>query len=183
MGVMCVWGLGRWCPFLLAVWLFMSPPPRIWPEIQAHGLSVLASISPSPHTWPRAPGGCRLFSPVRSYVSLSFPTISSSGPNGAIIHYHPHPETCRDITTDEVYLCDSGGQYLDGTTDVTRTVHFGTPTDHERKLFTYAARPRSAVDCLHRKRFDLVRGAAVSIAAVAACMHARSCCCSAVLLQ
>ena len=74
--------------------------------------------------------------PARRYVSLSFPTISSSGPNGAIIHYHPHAETCRDITTDEVYLCDSGGQYLDGTTDVTRTVHFGTPTDHERKLFT-----------------------------------------------
>lgn len=70
------------------------------------------------------------------FVGLSFATISSSGPNGAIIHYHPSPESDRPITDHELYLCDSGGQYKDGTTDVTRTLHFGTPTDFERQCFT-----------------------------------------------
>uniref|UniRef100_A0A336MJJ6 CSON002645 protein n=2 Tax=Culicoides sonorensis TaxID=179676 RepID=A0A336MJJ6_CULSO len=70
------------------------------------------------------------------FMGLSFPTISSSGPNGAIIHYHPMPETKRQITDKELYLCDSGAQYLDGTTDVTRTMHFGTPTDFEKTCFT-----------------------------------------------
>lgn len=67
-----------------------------------------------------------------NYVSLSFPTISSSGPNGAIIHYQPNVKTARALSTSELYLCDSGGQYLDGTTDVTRTVSFGTPSDKEK---------------------------------------------------
>lgn len=70
------------------------------------------------------------------FMGLSFSTISSSGPNGAIIHYHPMPETNRAITDKELYLCDSGAQYLDGTTDVTRTMHFGTPTDFEKTCFT-----------------------------------------------
>ncbi|XP_063700058.1 xaa-Pro aminopeptidase ApepP [Culicoides brevitarsis] len=70
------------------------------------------------------------------FVGLSFPTISSSGPNGAIIHYNPTPESKRPITKDELYLCDSGAQYLDGTTDVTRTLHFGVPTEFEKECFT-----------------------------------------------
>ncbi|XP_071447927.1 xaa-Pro aminopeptidase 1 [Hetaerina americana] len=70
------------------------------------------------------------------YVGLSFATISSVGPNGAIIHYQPSPETDRTITTEEIYLCDSGGQYLDGTTDVTRTIHLGTPSQYEKECFT-----------------------------------------------
>lgn len=45
------------------------------------------------------------------YVSLSFATISSSGPNGAVIHYCPTAETDRSLNTEELYLCDSGGQY------------------------------------------------------------------------
>jgi Xaa-Pro aminopeptidase len=69
-------------------------------------------------------------------VGLSFDTISGSGPNGAIIHYKPERPTAARITTDRLYLCDSGGQYLDGTTDVTRTVHFGSPSDEERDRFT-----------------------------------------------
>lgn len=69
-------------------------------------------------------------------VGLSFNTISSVGPNASIIHYSPKPETDRRITTDEVYLCDSGGQYKDGTTDVTRTLHFGTPSKFEQECFT-----------------------------------------------
>lgn len=70
------------------------------------------------------------------YVSLSFATISSTGPDGAIIHYHPLPETDKALSTEEVYLCDSGAQYKDGTTDVTRTMHFGTPSDYEKECFT-----------------------------------------------
>jgi Xaa-Pro aminopeptidase len=70
------------------------------------------------------------------FVGPSFPTISSVGPHGAIIHYQPQPETDVPITTSTVYLCDSGGQYRDGTTDVTRTLHFGTPTQYEKECFT-----------------------------------------------
>lgn len=70
------------------------------------------------------------------FKGLSFPTISSSGPNGSVIHYHPAPETNRQITDKEVYLCDSGAQYQDGTTDVTRTIHFGQPTDFQMETYT-----------------------------------------------
>lgn len=67
---------------------------------------------------------------------LSFTTISGSGSNGAIIHYAVSNLTSKDITTRDMYLLDSGGQYLDGTTDVTRTLHFGTPTDYEKECYT-----------------------------------------------
>lgn len=70
------------------------------------------------------------------FMGLSFGTINGSGPNGAIIHYGATPETDRNITDTEMYLCDSGAQYLDGTTDVTRTWHFGTPTDYQKDCFT-----------------------------------------------
>lgn len=67
-----------------------------------------------------------------NFVSLSFPTISSSGPNGAVLHYRPVPDTARKLSIHELYLCDSGAQYLDGTTDVTRTVSFGEPSFKEK---------------------------------------------------
>uniref|UniRef100_A0A665UGE9 X-prolyl aminopeptidase (aminopeptidase P) 2, membrane-bound n=1 Tax=Echeneis naucrates TaxID=173247 RepID=A0A665UGE9_ECHNA len=66
----------------------------------------------------------------------SFETISASGPNAALAHYNPTAETSRRLTVDEMYLVDSGGQYLDGTTDITRTVHWGTPTAMQREAFT-----------------------------------------------
>eukprot|EP00949_MAST-11_sp_MAST-11-sp1_P001655 g1655.t1 len=75
------------------------------------------------------------FSP-QLFRGLSFETIAGSGPNGAIIHYAPTEQTSRAITKDDMYLCDSGAQYLDGTTDVTRTMIFGTPTEHHRRCFT-----------------------------------------------
>ena len=59
---------------------------------------------------------------------LSFVTISGGGPNAAVIHYHPTEEVSSIVTKDMIHLVDSGGQYLDGTTDVTRTFHFGEPT-------------------------------------------------------
>jgi Xaa-Pro aminopeptidase len=72
----------------------------------------------------------------KDFMGLSFPTISGSGPNGAVIHYHPMRDTCREVNTKELYLVDSGAQYRDGTTDITRTVHFGKPSDLERETFT-----------------------------------------------
>ncbi|XP_074505510.1 xaa-Pro aminopeptidase 2 isoform X1 [Sebastes fasciatus] len=66
----------------------------------------------------------------------SFETISASGPNAALAHYSPSEETSRRLTVDEMYLVDSGGQYLDGTTDITRTVHWGTPTAMQKEAFT-----------------------------------------------
>ncbi|CAL8356146.1 unnamed protein product [Merluccius merluccius] len=66
----------------------------------------------------------------------SFETISASGPNAALAHYSPTNETNRKLTVDEMFLIDSGGQYLDGTTDITRTVHWGTPTAMQREAFT-----------------------------------------------
>ncbi|XP_046748913.1 xaa-Pro aminopeptidase ApepP isoform X3 [Diprion similis] len=70
------------------------------------------------------------------FIGPSFCTISAVGAHGAIIHYAPSPETDTPINDREFYLCDSGGQYLDGTTDITRTVHFGSPTAFERECFT-----------------------------------------------
>uniref|UniRef100_A0A4W4F960 Xaa-Pro aminopeptidase 1 n=1 Tax=Electrophorus electricus TaxID=8005 RepID=A0A4W4F960_ELEEL len=81
----------------------------------------------------------------KDFVGLSFPTISSVGPNGAIIHYRPLPETNRTLSLTELYLIDSGAQYRDGTTDVTRTMHFGTPTDYEKECFTYVLKGHIAV--------------------------------------
>ena len=67
---------------------------------------------------------------------LSFDTISGSGPNGAIVHYKASPETNRAITMNSLYLVDSGGQYEDGTTDITRTLAIGEPTAEMRDRFT-----------------------------------------------
>ena len=72
----------------------------------------------------------------KDFMGPSFDTISSVGSNAAVIHYKPSAETDRSITDRDIYLCDSGGQYRDGTTDVTRTVHFGAPTEFQRQCFT-----------------------------------------------
>eukprot|EP01138_Halocafeteria_seosinensis_P003753 gb/GECG01003837.1/.p1 GENE.gb/GECG01003837.1/~~gb/GECG01003837.1/.p1 ORF type:complete len:764 (+),score=57.86 gb/GECG01003837.1/:1-2292(+) len=70
------------------------------------------------------------------FKSLSFETISSTGSNGAVIHYSPTQDACSVLDPHSLYLCDSGGQYSDGTTDITRTVHFSRPTEEQRKLYT-----------------------------------------------
>jgi Xaa-Pro aminopeptidase len=67
---------------------------------------------------------------------LSFDTISGAGPNGAVVHYRVSEESNRPLELDSLYLVDSGGQYQDGTTDVTRTVAIGTPTAEMRDRFT-----------------------------------------------
>jgi len=80
------------------------------------------------------------------FKGLSFTTISSTGPNGAIIHYSPDREDCAIIDKDQLYLVDSGGQYLDGTTDVTRTLHFGNPSEEEIRAFTLVLKGHIAID-------------------------------------
>jgi len=70
------------------------------------------------------------------YRGPSFNTISGAGPNGAIVHYHSTPATNRKLKQGEFYLLDSGGQYMDGTTDVTRTIAIGTPSPEMKDRFT-----------------------------------------------
>ncbi|WP_157015816.1 aminopeptidase P family protein [Mesorhizobium xinjiangense] len=67
---------------------------------------------------------------------ISFDTIAGAGPNGAIIHYRVTHETNRTLGKDELFLLDSGGQYEDGTTDITRTLAIGTPTQEMRERYT-----------------------------------------------
>ena len=69
-------------------------------------------------------------------LDISFDTISGSGPNAAIIHYRVSEQTDRKIRPGELYLVDSGGQYIDGTTDVTRTLAVGEPSDVHRDCYT-----------------------------------------------
>ena len=81
---------------------------------------------------------------MEHFIGLSFDTISSIGPNGAIIHYKPSIDSNRTVTEEEVYLVDSGGQYKDGTTDVTRSMHFGTPKTFEKVRKPYFLKKRYA---------------------------------------
>ncbi len=87
-------------------------------------------------------------SPDDQFRGLSFETISGSGPNGAIVHYRVTPETDRELAPGDVYLVDSGAQYLDGTTDVTRTVYIddgaGAPAE-ARERFTRVLKGHIAV--------------------------------------
>lgn len=70
------------------------------------------------------------------FRGFSFETISGAGPNAAICHYRVTPETDRRLERNAIYLVDSGGQYLDGTTDITRTVIVGQPTPEMKDRFT-----------------------------------------------
>jgi Xaa-Pro aminopeptidase len=70
------------------------------------------------------------------FRDLSFPTISGAGANGAIVHYRASRQSERTLEPGTLYLVDSGAQYLDGTTDVTRTVAIGTPSAEMRDRFT-----------------------------------------------
>jgi Xaa-Pro aminopeptidase len=70
------------------------------------------------------------------FFDLSFATIAGSGPNGAIIHYKAEEKTAAPVNTENLLLVDSGAQFLDGTTDITRTIHLGKPSERERECFT-----------------------------------------------
>jgi Xaa-Pro aminopeptidase len=76
---------------------------------------------------------------------ISFPTIAGAGPDGAIVHYRVTSATNRKIAPDELFLIDSGAQYEDGTTDVTRTIAVGEPTDEMRVRFTLVLKGHIAI--------------------------------------
>ncbi len=76
---------------------------------------------------------------------ISFPTISGSGPNGAIVHYRVTHKSNRRIRRNELFLIDSGAQYEDGTTDITRTVIVGKPTAEMRDRFTRVLKGHIAI--------------------------------------
>jgi Xaa-Pro aminopeptidase len=80
------------------------------------------------------------------FVGLSFNTISATGASAAVIHYKAERGNCSGIDPKAVYLCDSGAQYFDGTTDTTRTLHFGEPTEMERKAYTLVLKGNIALD-------------------------------------
>jgi Xaa-Pro aminopeptidase len=79
------------------------------------------------------------------FQDLSFDTISGAGPNGAIVHYRATRETNRMLLPGTLYLVDSGAQYPDGTTDVTRTVAIGAPTDEMRRHYTLVLKGHIAI--------------------------------------
>lgn len=81
----------------------------------------------------------------KHFHSLSFPTIAGSGPNGAIVHYHANKKTNRIIKDTDLFLIDSGGQYLDGTTDVTRTISFNKVSKEQKKMNTLVLKGHIAV--------------------------------------
>jgi len=72
----------------------------------------------------------------QNFMGESFGTIAGYGPHGAIVHYSATPESASVLKQDTIFLLDSGGQYLDGTTDITRTVALGTPTVQQKIDFT-----------------------------------------------
>ena len=81
----------------------------------------------------------------KNYLYPSFDTIAGSGKNGAIVHYRAKKENCRTIRKKDIFLCDSGGQYKYGTTDVTRTICFSKPKPHIKDIFTKVLKGHIAV--------------------------------------
>ena len=81
----------------------------------------------------------------KNYLYPSFDTIAGSGKNGAIVHYRAKKESCRIIGKKDIFLCDSGGQYKYGTTDVTRTICFTKPKSTIKDIFTKVLKGHIAV--------------------------------------
>lgn len=79
------------------------------------------------------------------FQMLSFDSISAFGPNAAVIHYSPKAQTAAQITKNGLYLLDAGAQYLDCTTDVTRTHVFGTPTEEQKKAYTLVLQGKNSL--------------------------------------
>lgn len=97
------------------------------------------------------------------YIMDSFAAISSYGAHGAVVHYTPTPETDSELKPEGLYLLDSGGQYLDGTTDVTRTIALGEPTEQMKKDFTRAL--KGTISMAKCKFPDGIRGCLIDVLA------------------
>ena len=81
----------------------------------------------------------------KNFLYPSFDTIAGSGKNGAIVHYRAKKESCRIINNKDIFLCDSGGQYKYGTTDVTRTICFSKQSQNIKNIFTNVLKGHIAV--------------------------------------
>ncbi len=90
--------------------------------------------------------GIRLQNPLKD---ISFDTISGAGENGAIIHYRVTSDTDRSLNAGELYLVDSGGQYQNGTTDITRTIAIGDVGETEKRFFTLVLKGMIAISQAH----------------------------------
>ena len=88
----------------------------------------------------------------KSYLYPSFDTIAGTGGNGAIIHYRARKENCKIIKKSDIFLCDSGGQYKYGTTDVTRTICFSKPKKSIKNIFTKVLKGHIAVAITNLKK-------------------------------
>ncbi len=91
----------------------------------------------------------------KNYLYPSFDTIAGSGKNGAIVHYRATKKKCRVIKKKDIFLCDSGGQYKYGTTDVTRTICFSKPKPLIKNIFTKVLKGHIAVANTNLKKDNI----------------------------
>ena len=91
----------------------------------------------------------------RNYLYPSFDTIAGSGKNGAIVHYRARLNNCRTIRKKDIFLCDSGGQYKYGTTDVTRTICFSKQSQYIKNIFTKVLKGHIAVATSNLKKDNI----------------------------
>ncbi len=91
----------------------------------------------------------------KSFIYPSFDTIAGSGKNGAIVHYKAKKENCRNINKKDIFLCDSGGQYKYGTTDVTRTICFSNQSQNIKNIFTKVLKGHIAVATTNINKDDI----------------------------
>ena len=89
----------------------------------------------------------------KNYLFPSFNTIAGSGKNGAIIHYRAEKKSAKKIKVNDIFLCDSGGQYKYGTTDVTRTICFSKPKNNIKNIFTRVLKGHIAVATANLKKY------------------------------
>ena len=91
----------------------------------------------------------------KNFLYPSFDTIAGSGKNGAIVHYRASRKNCRTIKNKDIFLCDSGGQYKYGTTDVTRTICFSKPNPKIKDIFTNVLKGHIAVATTDLKKDNI----------------------------
>ena len=91
----------------------------------------------------------------KAYLYPSFDTIAGSGANAAIVHYRANKKNCKTIKKKDIFLCDSGGQYKYGTTDVTRTICFSKPKPYIKDIFTKVLKGHIAVANTNLKKDNI----------------------------
>ena len=91
----------------------------------------------------------------KNFLYPSFDTIAGSGKNGAIVHYRANKKIVKSIKKKDIFLCDSGGQYKYGTTDVTRTICFSKQKQKIKNIFTYVLKGHIAVATTNLKKDNI----------------------------